>query len=217
MRVSPAGSSCSRRRTEINREREQDLEGHAAFRSARGRGYAGRRADEAELIVREGEDSAERLTAQRPAARGRDREGEPRFELQRASFRLEVQKMLELFSRVGDGPAAGRQDRPLSYREGTTRPMSCSSVEFPRNRGRGQPDEPRSPRRAARCASRGGPSHSRARVRAGGRRPQFVGPRRNYRRKFAGRPADVTVDASGRNASAGLVERTSIRYGRATA
>ncbi|MDQ5873537.1 MAG: DivIVA domain-containing protein [Acidobacteriota bacterium] len=70
----------------------------------------------AELIVREGEDSAERLTHNALQRAAEIEKAIHDLKLQRASFRLEVQKMIELFQQVVEmDRQQDEQDRPLSY------------------------------------------------------------------------------------------------------
>ncbi|MEO8349393.1 MAG: DivIVA domain-containing protein [Acidobacteriota bacterium] len=70
----------------------------------------------AELIVREGEDSAERLTHNALQRAAEIEKAIHDLKLQRASFRLEVQKMLELFQQVVEmDRQQDEQDRPLAY------------------------------------------------------------------------------------------------------
>ena len=71
---------------------------------------------QAELTVREAEDSAERLTHNALQRAAEIEKAIHDLKLQRANFRLEVQKMLELFQQVVEmDRQQDEQDRPLSY------------------------------------------------------------------------------------------------------
>ena len=70
----------------------------------------------AELMVREAEDSAERLTHNAMQRAAEIEKAIHELKLQRANFRLEVQKMLELFQQAIElDRQQDEQDRPLSY------------------------------------------------------------------------------------------------------
>ena len=71
---------------------------------------------QAELIVREAEDSSERLTHNALQRSAEIEKAIHELKLQRAGFRLEIQKMLELFHHAVDmDRQQDEQDRPLSY------------------------------------------------------------------------------------------------------
>ena len=71
---------------------------------------------QAELTVREAEDSAERLTHNALQRAAEIEKAIHDLKLGRANFRLEVQKMLELFQQVLEmDRTQDEQDRPLSY------------------------------------------------------------------------------------------------------
>jgi cell division initiation protein len=71
---------------------------------------------QAELIVREAEDSSERLTHNALQRSAEIEKAIHELKLQRAGFRLEIQKMLELFHHVLElDRQQDEQDRPLSY------------------------------------------------------------------------------------------------------
>ncbi len=71
---------------------------------------------EAELIVREAQDSSERLTHHALQRSAEIEKAIHDLKLQRASFRLELQKMLELYATVlEEDRREDEKDRPLSY------------------------------------------------------------------------------------------------------
>jgi cell division initiation protein len=71
---------------------------------------------QAELIVKEAEDSSERLTHSALQRSAEIEKAIHELKLQRAGFRLEIQKMLELFHHAVDlDRQQDEQDRPLSY------------------------------------------------------------------------------------------------------
>lgn len=71
---------------------------------------------QAELIVREAEDSSERLTHNALQRSAEIEKAIHELKLQRAGFRLEVQKMLDLFHHAIElDRQQDEQDRPLSY------------------------------------------------------------------------------------------------------
>ncbi|HZI66435.1 MAG TPA: DivIVA domain-containing protein [Thermoanaerobaculia bacterium] len=71
---------------------------------------------QAELTVREAEDSAERLTHNAMQRAAEIEKAIHELKLQRAGFRLEIQKMLELFNHAVEmDRQQDEQDRPLSY------------------------------------------------------------------------------------------------------
>lgn len=70
----------------------------------------------AELVVQEAEDSAERLTHNAMLRAAEVEKAIHELKLGRANFRLEIQKMLELFQQVLEMDSKqDEQDRPLSY------------------------------------------------------------------------------------------------------
>ena len=71
---------------------------------------------QAELIVREAEDSSERLTHNALQRAAEIEKAIHELKLQRANFRLEVQKMLDLFHKALEiDEKQDREDRPVSY------------------------------------------------------------------------------------------------------
>ena len=71
---------------------------------------------QAELIVKEAEDSSERLTHNALQRSAEIEKAIHELKLQRAGFRLEIQKMLELFNHAVElDRQQDEQDRPLSY------------------------------------------------------------------------------------------------------
>ena len=71
---------------------------------------------EAELIVREAQDSSERLTHHALQRSAEIEKAIYDLKIQRANFRLELQKTLELFSEmVEEDKRQDERDRPLSY------------------------------------------------------------------------------------------------------
>ena len=71
---------------------------------------------QAELIVREAEDSSEKLTHNALQRSAEIEKAIHELKLQRAGFRLEIQKMLDLFHQALElDRQQDEQDRPLSY------------------------------------------------------------------------------------------------------
>ena len=71
---------------------------------------------QAELIVKEAEDSSERLTHSALQRSAEIEKAIHELKLQRAGFRLEIQKMLDLFHQALEfNRQQDEQDRPLSY------------------------------------------------------------------------------------------------------
>lgn len=71
---------------------------------------------QAEVIVKEAEDSSERLTHSALQRSAEIEKAIHELKLQRAGFRLEIQKMLELFHHAVElDRQQDEQDRPLSY------------------------------------------------------------------------------------------------------
>jgi len=99
-----------------HRERERMLRDTlvAAQRASEDIREAARR--EAELIVREAQDSSERLTHNALQRSAEIEKAIHELKLQRASFRLELQKMLELYAALlEEDRREDEKDRPLSY------------------------------------------------------------------------------------------------------
>jgi len=75
---------------------------------------SGRR--EAELVVREAQDSAERLTHSALQRAAEIEKAIHELKIQRANFRLQLQKMLELFQHVLEfDKEEDEKDKPMSY------------------------------------------------------------------------------------------------------
>jgi cell division initiation protein len=71
---------------------------------------------EAELVVREAQDSAEKLTHNALQRSAEIEKAIHELKMQRANFRLQLQKMIELFQQVLDFDRdEDEKDRPLSY------------------------------------------------------------------------------------------------------
>jgi len=71
---------------------------------------------EAELIVREAQDSAEKLTHSALQRSAEIEKAIHELKVQRANFRLQLQKMIELFQQVLDfDREEDEKDRPISY------------------------------------------------------------------------------------------------------
>jgi len=71
---------------------------------------------EAELIVREAQDSAEKLTHSALQRSAEIEKAIHELKVQRANFRLQLQKMIELFQQVHDfDREEDEKDRPISY------------------------------------------------------------------------------------------------------
>lgn len=71
---------------------------------------------EAELVVREGQDSAEKLTHSALQRAAEIEKSIHELKMQRTNFRLQLQKMIELFQQVLDFDRdEDEKDRPLSY------------------------------------------------------------------------------------------------------
>ena len=71
---------------------------------------------EAELIVREAQDSAEKLTHNALQRSAEIEKAIHELKVQRANFRLQLQKMIELFQQVLDFDRdEDEKDRPISY------------------------------------------------------------------------------------------------------
>jgi cell division initiation protein len=99
-----------------HRERERILKDTLLSAQRASDDIRGAAQTKAELMVREAEDSAERLTHNALQRAAEIEKAIHELKLQRASFRLEVQKMLELFQQAIDlDRQQDEQDRPLSY------------------------------------------------------------------------------------------------------
>ena len=71
---------------------------------------------EAELVVREAQDSAEKLTHSALQRSAEIEKAIHELKVQRANFRLQLQKMIELFQQVLDfDREEDEKDRPISY------------------------------------------------------------------------------------------------------
>jgi cell division initiation protein len=101
---------------EEHREREQILK--QTLLSAQQASEDIRRAarKEAELVVREGQDSAERLTHSALQRAAEIEKAIHELKMQRTNFRLQLQKMIELFQQVLEFDRdEDDKERPLSY------------------------------------------------------------------------------------------------------
>jgi cell division initiation protein len=99
-----------------HRERERILKDTLLSAQRASDDIRGAAQTKAELMVREAEDSAERLTHNALQRAAEIEKAIHELKLQRASFRLKVQKMLELFQQAIDlDRQQDEQDRPLSY------------------------------------------------------------------------------------------------------
>jgi cell division initiation protein len=99
-----------------HRERERILKDTLLSAQRASDDIRGAAQSKAELMVREAEDSAERLTHNALQRAAEIEKAIHELKLQRASFRLEVQKMLELFQQAIDlDRQQDEEDRPLSY------------------------------------------------------------------------------------------------------
>jgi cell division initiation protein len=99
-----------------HRERERILKDTLLSAQRASEDIRGAAQSQAELIVREAEDSAERLTHNALQRSAEIEKAIHELKLQRANFRLEVEKMLELFQQVlVIDRQQDEQDRPLSY------------------------------------------------------------------------------------------------------
>lgn len=99
-----------------HRERERILKDTLVSAQRASDDIRGAAQTKAELMVREAEDSAERLTHNALQRAAEIEKAIHDLKLQRANFRLEVQKMVELFQQVLDlDRKQDEEDRPLSY------------------------------------------------------------------------------------------------------
>lgn len=99
-----------------HRERERVLKDTLLSAQRASDDIRGAAQTKAELMVQEAEDSAERLTHNAMQRAAEIEKAIHDLKLQRASFRLEVQKMLELFQQAIEMDRKQDElDRPLSY------------------------------------------------------------------------------------------------------
>lgn len=99
-----------------HRERERILKDTLVSAQRASEDIRGAAQSQAEAIVRGAEDSAERLTHNALQRAAEIEKAIHELKLQRENFRLEVQKMLELFQKVVEmDRKQDEQDRPLSY------------------------------------------------------------------------------------------------------
>ncbi|HEY3170358.1 MAG TPA: DivIVA domain-containing protein [Thermoanaerobaculia bacterium] len=99
-----------------HRERERILKDTLLSAQRASEDIRGAAQTKAELLVREAEDSAERLTHNALQRAAEIEKAIHDLTLQRANIRLEVQKMIELFQQLLDiDRQQAEQDRPLSY------------------------------------------------------------------------------------------------------
>jgi cell division initiation protein len=99
-----------------HRERERVLKDTLLSAQRASDDIRGAAQKKAELMVQEAEDSAERLTHNAMQRAAEIEKAIHDLKLQRASFRLEVQKMIEMFQQVLEmDRKQDEQERPLSY------------------------------------------------------------------------------------------------------
>lgn len=99
-----------------HRERERILKDTLLSAQRASDDIRGAAQSKAELMIQEAEDSAERLTHNALQRAAEIEKAIHELKLQRASFRLEVQKMLELFQQAVEmDRQQDEQERPLSY------------------------------------------------------------------------------------------------------
>ncbi|HEY6065198.1 MAG TPA: DivIVA domain-containing protein [Thermoanaerobaculia bacterium] len=99
-----------------HRERERVLKDTLLSAQRASDDIRGAAQTKAELMVQEAEDSAERLTHNAMQRAAEIEKAIHELKLQRAAFRLEVQKMLELFHEALEmDRKQDEQERPLSY------------------------------------------------------------------------------------------------------
>jgi cell division initiation protein len=101
---------------EEHRQRERILKQTLLSAQQASEDIRGAARKEGELVVREAQDSAERLTHSALQRSAEIEKAIQELRIQRTNFRLQLQKMLELFSQVleFDKEEADR-DRPISY------------------------------------------------------------------------------------------------------
>src|SRR5438552_3921491 len=101
---------------EEHRERERLLKQTLVSAQQASEDIRGTARKEAELVVREAQDSAERLSHSALQRSAEIEKAIHELKIQRANFRLQLQKMLELFGSVLEfDKEEDDKDRPLSY------------------------------------------------------------------------------------------------------
>jgi cell division initiation protein len=101
---------------EEHRERERILKQTLLSAQQASEDIRGAARKEAEMVVREAQDSAERLTHHALQRSAEIEKAIHELKVQRANFRLQLQKMLELYQQVLDFDREDAdKDRPLSY------------------------------------------------------------------------------------------------------
>jgi cell division initiation protein len=101
---------------EEHRERERLLKQTLVSAQQASEDIRGTARKEAELVVREAHDSAEKLTHSALQRSAEIEKAIHELKIQRANFRLQLQKMLELFGSVLEfDKEEDDKDRPLSY------------------------------------------------------------------------------------------------------
>ena len=99
-----------------HRERERILKQTLLSAQQASEDIRGAARKEAELVVREAQDSAEKLTHSALQRSAEIEKAIHELKVQRANFRLQLQKMIELFQQVLDFDRdEDEKDRPLSY------------------------------------------------------------------------------------------------------
>ena len=167
---------------------------------------------EAERIVQEAQEAGERLSHSALQRSAEIEKAIQELKIQRANFRLQLQKMIELFSQVLEFDRdEGEKDRPLSYltrkteKEARYRAPSAGPIP-PRDPQRGRAGDSLGrarPRRGG--AGRNPPDHRRLRLgerRAGLRRKRGRVPRALCARV----PAARTIDATAKRLLPGFVD-----------
>ena len=101
---------------EEHREREQILKQTLLSAQQASEDIRAAARKEAELVVREGQDSAEKLTHSALQRASEIEKGIQELRMQRTNFRLQLQKMIELFQQVLEFDRdEDDKERPLSY------------------------------------------------------------------------------------------------------
>jgi cell division initiation protein len=101
---------------EEHRERERILKQTLLSAQQASEDIRGAARKEAELVVREAQDSAEKLTHHALQRSAEIEKAIHELKVQRANFRLQLQKMIELFQQVLDFDREDSdKDKPLSY------------------------------------------------------------------------------------------------------
>jgi cell division initiation protein len=101
---------------EEHRERERILKQTLLSAQQASEDIRGAARKEAELVVREAQDSAEKLTHHALQRSAEIEKAIHELKVQRANFRLQLQKMIELFQQVLDFDRdESDRDKPLSY------------------------------------------------------------------------------------------------------